>query len=699
MAWQSALSLVAALLCGAVAVLAVALPRRSFASWVLAVGFCLLAAGNLLAFEADRAAFLSDLVWWRSLCAIVAAPLPGVWLLFSLSFARADARDTLSRWRIPLALAAVLPLVVAIAFRGALFTIPPKWGEFLVSVLPLGRSGWVIHLSAMVLTVIALMNFEVTLRTATGTIRWRTKFMIIGIGSWLAIRLYLESQALLFSAVDLSLEPLDSAAILVAGALVITSLYRGRLLETEIYLSPKLAYNSIALTLAATYLIVVAILARAIDYLGSSEYFSLATFFVFLSIVGLAIASLSDRIRLGLRRFVARNLYAERHDYRRGWTTFTERTASVVDTRDLCAEVAKMVAETFGVASVTLWLHDEARDRVTLGGSTVLSEKEIRRQPSFIDAAAALFRELKEAKVVDLAAPDHPAAVDLGRRYPAFSTSADARYAIALIAARRRVGVMTLSERASKEDLTLEDVELVKTIADQAAGTLLHLDLSQRLVAAKQMEAFQTLSAFFTHDLKNLASTLSLTVQNLPAHFDNPDFRRDALRVISDSVAKMNALSSRLSALNRELEIRKQETDLNDLVARTLADLDGSLHGTLVRDLGSVRKVPADSDQLSKVLVNLLRNASEAIAEGGRIRVATTEKDGFAVLTVADDGCGMSEEFITKSLFQPFQTTKSDGFGIGLFQSRRIVEAHRGRIEVESLPGKGSTFRIELPFG
>ena len=108
-------------------------------------------------------------------------------------------------------------------------------------------------------------------------------------------------------------------------------------------------------------------------------------------------------------------------------------------------------------------------------------------------------------------------------------------------------------------------------------------------------------------------------------------------------------------------------------------------------------QIPLDPDQIQNVVTNLVLNAREAIGERGRIRIQTARQNGWAVLTVSDDGCGMTPEFLRQSLFRPFQTTKKGGTGIGMFQCKMIVEAHHGRIEVESEPGKGTSFRVLLP--
>jgi signal transduction histidine kinase len=111
-----------------------------------------------------------------------------------------------------------------------------------------------------------------------------------------------------------------------------------------------------------------------------------------------------------------------------------------------------------------------------------------------------------------------------------------------------------------------------------------------------------------------------------------------------------------------------------------------------------------------KVVTNLLLNAREAVLPSagggavlpssppaGEVRIETITRNGSVILSVSDNGCGMAPQFLNRSLFRPFQTTKKNGLGIGLFQSKMIVEAHQGSVQVESQPGRGTTFRIILP--
>jgi signal transduction histidine kinase len=125
--------------------------------------------------------------------------------------------------------------------------------------------------------------------------------------------------------------------------------------------------------------------------------------------------------------------------------------------------------------------------------------------------------------------------------------------------------------------------------------------------------------------------------------------------------------------------------------------LNGNAVILVVQDFGPLPKVPVDREHLHSVLTNLFLNARDALGQGGRIEVKTRQEDDWIVLQVADNGCGMTPEFVRNSLFRPFSTTKQNGLGIGLFQSKKIIEAHGGAMQVGSDAGKGTTFRIRLP--
>ena len=139
------------------------------------------------------------------------------------------------------------------------------------------------------------------------------------------------------------------------------------------------------------------------------------------------------------------------------------------------------------------------------------------------------------------------------------------------------------------------------------------------------------------------------------------------------------------------------DTDLNDLTIKTLESLERGTNGSCKKDLKPLPAVMLDAEQMQKVITNLVLNAYEALNDRGKIIIATEQAKDHVILSVQDDGCGMSQEFIERSLFQPFKSSKKRGMGIGLFHSKMIVEAHHGRIEVESREGKGSTFRVVLP--
>ena len=104
-----------------------------------------------------------------------------------------------------------------------------------------------------------------------------------------------------------------------------------------------------------------------------------------------------------------------------------------------------------------------------------------------------------------------------------------------------------------------------------------------------------------------------------------------------------------------------------------------------------------DREEISKVVINLIINALDAVAHQGEVRIVVGEKEDMGFIRVSDNGCGMSREFMEKNLFKPFQTTKQKGLGIGLYQCKTIVDAHYGQLKVISEEGRGTEFLVLLP--
>ena len=697
MTFNTILSFTGACLCLALAVLVFLRDRHSLVHRTFVAGMMALALESGFAGLSFQALFFEQVIFWQRTKIFSTALLPGIWLLFSMSFGRGENKELIHKWKGFIIASFILPLLFISFFNKTLFKGAPVAHQISSWILPLGWPGYILFLFLLITTIIIIMNLERTLRTSIGHMRWQIKFMVFGLGSIFAVRIYTYSQTLLFRSLDTGFDMLHSGVLVIAGILMIRSLSRLKLLNLNVYFSHSFLYSSLTVLMVGIYLLVVGLLAKLIAYFDWVESVHLKGFLIFIVFLGLSILLLSDRFRHRIRRFIAVHMKRPQYDYRREWIRFTEKTATITDARNLCMTVARMFSDILEVLSVTVWLFDELHARLRPVGSTVSSEVGAGHRISD-EGAARLFQTMRDQEMpVDLDDPKIPWAYDLKQSMPDYFQEARIRYCAPLSAGGNLLGVVTLGERVGYKTFSFEEFDLLKTIADQTAASLLNLKLSEDLRKAKEMEAFQTMSTFVVHDLKNLASTLSLTVQNLPIHFNNPDFRNDASRIIDQSVAKINNMCSHLSTLSKNIELKKIETSLNELIHASFSCLNGSIKGSFVQNLQPVPKIKIDPEQIQKVLTNLILNANEAIGNGGEIRLATEKRDGWVVLSVSDNGCGMSKEFMDRSLFQPFKTTKKQGMGIGLFQSKMIIEAHQGKIEVESEEGRGSTFRVYLP--
>jgi len=670
---------------------------RHLAQWLFLAGMILLGLEAFFHLASLSSAVGERMGFWQRTSMIPASALPGVWLAFSLCYARYEPMRFLKRWFPVLAVLGVVPVALSLWSWAQMAANPvwvpqaPHW------VFPIGPAAKVVYLSILVGAVAMLANLEWTFRAAVGTARWKIKYAVIGLALWCGARIFTSSQAFLFSAVGAQLLVVKSAALIVACLFLAVSVYRSKLSQLDIYPSSEALHKSFSVILAGVYLALVGLMAKGVSAAAGPLAFPLIAVLVLLALGGLGVLCFSDRVRRAGREFISRHFRRPIHDYRNIWSGYAHRTAGVLDRQEFARTAAKLLSETFDALSVTVWLAD-IRERVLLFSASTSIE-------AGSPETAPLAGEVYEG-VCALGEPGRP--VDIDRADPAWCErlrqsnpsrflTGGHRYCLPMMFGGELVGLIVMGDRVGGARFSLEDLELFKCLGDQIAASLRNLQLSEQLIHARELEAFQTMSTFLVHDLKNTASALSLTLRNLPTHFDNPEFREDALRTLTKSVGRVNELIGRLTLLRQRLELHRTRADLNDIVESALASA-GELAGvTIERQFGQLPPVLVDVPQIESAVVNLVINAREAVLPQGNIRVETGLQDGGVLLAVADNGCGMSPEFMANSLFRPFKTSKKNGLGIGMFQTKTIIEAHGGRITARSKLGAGSTFLVWLP--
>ena len=652
----------------------------------------------LHAFETQAAGLLantsspSTAASLRSWILLSEALLPACWLHFSLTFARGNP-DTSRGWIISLIGALLVPLGAVFLLPDALLSAPDHSQGRWQFGLMLG--GFIIYATLLFVSALALMNLERTVRAAVGTMRWRIKFIIIGVAVLLIARLYTCAQVLLTSSHSSYVDIINSSALLIGCPLLIVGTLRSGSFGVKVYPSERVLQFSVTGLLLGGYLIVVGLASKLFSSLGIPALDGIKALLLLLSLAALGLLILSERARDTLKRFISRNFRRPFYDYRAVWLSFTEKSASLLDPASVAQSTVSWVSENLHVLSVSIWLFNEDCSEIKLASSTGFSNADT-LDASINEALPPLVQHLgSHAKPFDIDLYHETWTEPLRRLYADQFKHAGNRVCAPLIAQGQLLGMITLGDRVNDIPMAGEELDLLKCVGDQVASTLLNIQLSQRLIQAKEMEAFQTIAAFFVHDLKNTASTLTLTLQNLPRHWDNEQFRSDALRGISKSVGHINDLIGRLTLFRQKLELHPQPTDINRILQSCIATFPANF--PVSSEFTSLPAIPADAAQLEKVFTNLLLNAREALRDPGEIRVRTEQRNGWTVVSVADNGCGMSPEFVNRCLFRPFQTTKKGGIGIGMFQTKAIIDAHRGRIEVDSAPGRGTTFRVLLP--
>ncbi len=491
----------------------------------------------------------------------------------------------------------------------------------------------------------------------------------------------------------------DWRGLAVAAAAPLFALGGARGEGWRIRLSRAATFQSLSLLTICAYFALMAVLATAMRGSGVDWTRDIAVVAMAVLTVGAIVLLPSPRARGWAKVKLTKHLFEHRYDYRAEWLRFTDTLGAWgPDAAPLGERVIKAFADMLDAPGGILLTHDEG------GAFAVAAEWHWpgHAQPGAAassESAAAFWRAIvQDGRIVDFEARrgGWDGARDAELAIPAALLGEPHAWAgIPLIHEERLVALMVLAAPDYNRALDWEDYDLLRTAGRQAASSLAEAHGQQALINAQRFEDFNRRFAFILHDIKNLVSQLSLVSRNAERHADNPEFRADMVATLKSSVGKMNDLLLRIAPKGGARDVRLAPVELRPLLGAVIA---AHRHRHEVQLLGDAGEwVVADCNALSQALGHLLHNAIDASPADAPVIVRIDRDSEQIAIAVVDQGAGMDADFLRNRLFQPFASTKTDGFGVGAFEAKSLVAAMHGRLTVESRPDQGSRFVIILP--
>ncbi|MBU8536724.1 XrtA/PEP-CTERM system histidine kinase PrsK [Falsiroseomonas tokyonensis] len=567
------------------------------------------------------------------------------------------------------------PLALRFAVLGAAVTLLA-----LAALLPeaprlptLGSPGLMARLGLALLVLLVAENLY---RNADRALRWHVILPCLTLGGLSALDVVLHADAALHRFYAPAL--LDARAVLTALAmpLLVLAALRDRRWRRAPAVSRQVVFHGATLVIAGTFLTGVGAVGEGLRHFGADWGGAAQVSLLAGAVLALAVAASSASMRSHLRRHVVDHFFAARFDYRAEWL----RCVATLSAQHAEAEQRAIIAVADPVDSPAglLLLSDAPGGPLRWAGSWNLPAAPLELPP-----AHPLVAALDEGRQIVTQVPP-----DLGYELGPLWLAVPLRHHRDGL-----LGLVLLAPPRARFRLDAEAFDLLRAVGREVAMFLAERRAAERLHDQRALAEHARRFAFVAHDVKNVASQLTMVLANAEQNISDPEFQRDMLLTLGASAQRISALIARL----REPEAAQPPTLL-----APIETLQTILHEVahpveLVSDPSETLRIAIPPHNFAAALRHLLDNAIEASPPGVPVRLALRRQDGRMVLDITDRGPGMTAEFIRDRLFRPLVSGRADGHGIGAWQARDLLRDAGGDLLALSTPGAGTTMRLTLP--
>ncbi len=548
----------------------------------------------------------------------------------------------------------------------------------------------------LLLSIAGLILVEQLLRNADAELLWAIKLLSIVIAVQFVYDMVLYSSSLLSVDINPHLWRARPVFILLLIPLMWISMQRITNRKSKVVISHHIAFHGISLIGVGGYLLLMSAIGYYIQ-LSNREWGPLVQIiFLCVALLVLVVVVFSGQVRAQVKVYISKHFFDYKYDYRDEWLRFSDSFSVLKSDTSLEERIILSIANIIDSTGGSIWVKD-GREYIN---SACLNHAPLPKLSDRNEGNLVAFLE-ESGWVVDVREYQQNSERYEWLMLPGWlQHDSNIRLLVPIVHQGKPLAILGLNQPLADREFNWEDRDLLKTVAQQSAGYLTLMNLSKELHDAKQFEAFNRLSAYVVHDLKNVVSQLSLVVKNAEKHKNNPEFIESALLTVDNAAKKMNRMLQQLRK-DRSM-IDSSSSDYVDLVACLTAACDARRESkplpVLVNESDDRPYILADEERLEVVLVHLLQNAQEATPESGKVEIVLQIEHDQAIISVRDSGCGMTKTFIRNRLFKPFDTTKGNaGMGIGVYEAREYIQNIGGRLTVASTVGQGTVFSFAVP--
>ena len=578
-----------------------------------------------------------------------------------------------------------------------MFIVLPGLFAFIIPNLIWIDASWR-YLMLIVLSLEILILLEVLYRQADND-QWAYKPLVLYLGATHLFEFVTYANATMVNQVEVGYLAARGYIYFLLIPFLVVAIRRISHWGGDIFISRDVVLHSSLLLVAGAYLFIMAVIGYAINYIGGSWGATIQIILVVMSFALLASVFLSNSFRTKIKVFITKHFFANQYDYRVEWIKLTKILSSSMTSKSAVYDSALQgILQAIKYDTGKLY-------KCKNGGFELLAEsqplpldgqeKKILRTLTDYSMSHSWFIDLNEFIVK----PFNYKGLQLDREsvkgwgyqlyLPLFDN--DKIWGFAVLAAGEK----------EKVHLNWEVRDYLTAVTEQISMYIFHHEAAEAVAENAQFAAFNRMSAFVVHDLKNVLAQVDLILANAQQHKHNPEFIEDTFDTLTHTKARMDRMLKQLTDKSVE---DNQQANAACMLSKVVDEVvKNRCAGNL--PLPSLHKlqegeVSVDKEKVANVLYHIISNAQQATDDSGTIDIVLTRnaQHNQQLVLIEDTGIGMDADFIENRLFKPFDTTKGNaGMGIGAYDAKTYMESIGGKLTVQSVPGKGSCFTLAFP--